>query len=463
MYTLLISLAAFYGASVDATSLPPRQHGYNAVRMPLGLPTRPQGRPLTLRKRDEEPCEDGCAAQSYSTDLIWMANGRVPGINIQFGNDDPLTVFFDTGSTPFWVPGANWECVDDISGNINNITHRDRKACGETKTLPADFSFSGGAIPDQGFHASYVNGELGALGVVGYQDVAFVGSGLTIPKVVTGVASEIDNEEDNNYGLFGAGLAYSYPAYYSLSELKETGGDIDEVADITWYPSVIQKAVADGVFAPKFSYYLSGIGGADGSPCGKLIFGGEPDDVAIGPYTASIPVLRVGDYWESKPDKLVYELWFIHADGFKIVPVSGNAEPTVFSFLDDENPDPINAPSKAFNHTLVIDTGTTLTNIPDEVFYPWAKLIDPAPILEEDSGLYTVPCDQTLPGLVLTVGGADLSFKESMILPRNEKSCHLGVQPAGAGPSILGVTFLVNVVTVHELGDAPAVKFAQRM
>jgi hypothetical protein len=57
------------------------------------------------------------AVGTYVADLVWTFRGRCPAINLTLG-DKSVTVALDTGSSAFWVPEEDWQCVFNITGDI---------------------------------------------------------------------------------------------------------------------------------------------------------------------------------------------------------------------------------------------------------------------------------------------------------------------------------------------------------
>jgi hypothetical protein len=329
-------------------------------------------------------------------------------------------------------------------------------------TAGPNFSFSGGQIPNALFNTSYGDGNLGALGPVGRQRVIL--GGLTVPDVVTGVADQVDFGVTDMSGMMG----FAFPtltSYFDKAELDKVG-EIQYLTNVTTYNPFVFQAAADGLIDARFGYFFDGLGNDDGTPCGQLTLGGEPN-TPIGQFTKAIPVVPSRDPLD--PSKAIFDFWKIHLDGFKVLPSNGG-QPIVFSYAQDDATKLLDSDSQYRKHVVAIDGAGPLSDIPEEVFDELVKHITPTPSKDQLSNLF-IDCNSTLPSLAVTVGGADIFFNRSgILLPQkwapDQDDCQMGVRPS-AEPydPLFGGTFLSSVVAVHDFTDikAPTVKFAQRV
>ncbi|SMY19592.1 unnamed protein product [Zymoseptoria tritici ST99CH_1A5] len=441
MYPLMCA-AAFLDIADSAQARPPLvQKRRAAIEASSALHVRKSGAKKTpieqLKGRDHKN-------DPYCADIVW--------------------VLFDTGSSPFWIPGHAWQCIDNID---SNITHIAQDECGKAHlTTRADFEFSGGGIadtPHAWFNSSYGEGDHGALGPVGHQEITI--GDLHLPDAVTGIGTEIDWPYDPLIGLLGFAFPYR-TSYWPRAELDQVV-EVQYLANITHYNPVVFQAAADGYISPIFGYYFDGFGNKDGSVGGKIVFGGEPS-IPAGPFTPGIPIVPKAQNRADSSDEIVHDFWTFHMDGFKIVPAPG-ADPIVFSYLNDDAGEMRDIKSMYYNHSAVLDTGTPPCFLPGDVVNETLKHIHPAPFLD-DVGHYYAVCNATLPALAITVGGIDLWFNRSgIVFPESIESekgaCQVGIRPADPYQPLIGLGWLINVVSVHEFGDAmaPTVNFAQRL
>jgi len=121
-------------------------------------------------------------------------------------------------------------------------------------------------------------------------------------------------------------------------------------------------------------------------------------------------------------------------------------------------------PSTTF--PVIVDSGTTLMYLPDQVAEAVNELFDPPSVYIPEEGVYENDCDATPPTFAIRIGGTDFYINGADLLLTGELGydpetggCTTGVQPGGAGPYILGDTFLKNVVAVFDIG-ASEMKFA---
>ncbi|SMQ46344.1 unnamed protein product [Zymoseptoria tritici ST99CH_3D7] len=458
MYTLFIFLAVCT-VSFGNPGLRSRRtgtHRRNALSGDAAHPKR------TIDHREAAACENG----TYVADIVWMEQGTSPGLNVQVG-EDVLTVVFDLGSSPFYVLGANWGCIDHIYGNI---THYPRSKCGgEANTTSPGFTFSGGSIIGAGFNSTYAGGLYGALGEIGYQEITL--GNLTVPNAITGIATQVEIARSGVLSTNGV-MGFAFPfltSYWRRSELDQVG-ELQYVTNISHYKPVVFQAAADGLVNPIFGYYYDGLGGVDGTVCGQLTLGAEPN-IRSGPYSQDVPVVPYTDE-TGDPSTHNFAFWNFHIDGLKILH-SPDADPVIFSYLDDDPVDVIpfegNGTSMPpyIKHTPALDTGTLYSSIPRDVFDELTKHIDPAPFVDK-YGVLATACNATVPDLAVMIAGSDLWFNRSgIVFPPSwnpeEESCELAIT---ADDFVgLGSTWLINVVAVHDFSDSerPVSRFAQRV
>ena len=186
---------------------------------------------------------------------------------------------------------------------------------------------------------------------------------------------------------------------------------------------------------------------------GVMALGGIPD-IPHSPYFASTPILPVGV--NSTNGALVYQYYTIDIDGFAF---SADAS-TQFNPTNSVNP---RKSSLVGNGTdVIIDSGTSLCYIPEDVAAGVAAAFNPPATYDDSVASYYVDCDAKAP--IFGVSIAKKIFwvnSADMIVALGEGTCVLGVQPNSGGLNILGAVFMKNVISVFDIG-AEEMRFAAR-
>jgi aspergillopepsin I len=110
----------------------------------------------------------------------------------------------------------------------------------------------------------------------------------------------------------------------------------------------------------------------------------------------------------------------------------------------------------------IVDSGTTLVYLNDELADAVAKAFDPPGGLDEDLGLYTIPCGAKPPIFGASIGGKVFNVNpEDMSLQINADTCMSGIQGNHGGLWILGDVWMKAVLCVFDIG-ASRMGFAGR-
>lgn len=113
---------------------------------------------------------------------------------------------------------------------------------------------------------------------------------------------------------------------------------------------------------------------------------------------------------------------------------------------------------------IVVDSGTTLLFLPTELFTDLLALFDPPATVVAGLGLALAPCNASVPALGVQIGGVVFDISPADMLLQSQVdpdtgNCLVGLQDGGAGPYVLGDTFMNNVVAVFDVG-ASEMRFA---
>ena len=128
-------------------------------------------------------------------------------------------------------------------------------------------------------------------------------------------------------------------------------------------------------------------------------------------------------------------------------------------------PDP-EKPARDPNDTSVIaivDSGTTLVYISDELAAEVTAAFTPPGFLNEDTGRFEVACNAIPPLFGVSIGGKIFNTNpDDMVLQYDVDLCISGVQGNGGGLWILGDVWMKSVLCVFDVG-AGIMGFAGRM
>lgn len=117
----------------------------------------------------------------------------------------------------------------------------------------------------------------------------------------------------------------------------------------------------------------------------------------------------------------------------------------------------------ADNSAAILDTGTTLSYLPNSVVSDFYTQIVPEPIATRSGSYYTF-CDASLPEISATIGNrefpfnsTDLLLNSGITLSNGTEYCLLGIQPGGSEVSgdvfILGDSWMRSHVATFNLQD----------
>jgi aspergillopepsin I len=112
---------------------------------------------------------------------------------------------------------------------------------------------------------------------------------------------------------------------------------------------------------------------------------------------------------------------------------------------------------------MILDTGSTLTQLPDNLVMVinGGNAWNPPAWRSSDTGQWMVKCNATPPKLGMRFGNKTLYFgAEDMIFMGKRDLCVSGIQPGNA--AIAGGSFLKNILAVFDVGGAE-IRLAQRI
>lgn len=352
--------------------------------------------------------------------------GLVYTTPIQLGTEQ-FTVVIDTGSSDTWIVENNFTCLKGAQSDCN---------FGPTYTRSPTFT----PINNENFEISYSDGEF-LDGVYGKEKVTLAGITVNDAQIaVVEVASWAGDTVTS--GILGL----AFPA--NTRAFSGTSYSADSIYNQIAYNPLFTSMYVEGSVPQIFSLALE----RDGS--GQLAIGGTPD-VPFVPTFASSPFQLLTTSGAAL-GKTFYTFYTITTNGFEYQSTQSNWNTgswlTYFG-----NP---NDPSKV---QVVIDSGTTANYLPPTIANAVNALFEPPAVYNSGLGYFTVPCNGKAPEFGVKIGLETFYVNpKDMIIPLSDTLCITGVSRTGpGGNSVLGHTFLKNVLAIFDVG-ASEMRFAAR-
>ncbi|KAI0748804.1 aspartic peptidase domain-containing protein [Irpex lacteus] len=365
-----------------------------------------------------------------------------------------FTVILDTGSSDLWLKSSNFTCLNPTTGQPSTNCSANENPFTPTPETFAPLPFA------NNFNISYATGE-NLIGQYGQGPVTI--GGVTVPDQWFAVAEKgIWQREPAIHGLIGfAGPGLSY--LFNGTDPTKDDGENKRVAYNAW----IYKAAKEGLFPPYFSLVMNRpidaqeLSNHTFHNLGAIVLGGVPSQSSV-PLTDKTATVTASTITANTSSA------YILADNVTTPFPVWYATSSIDSF---------NFPgstSVTFNETLanpglgglpghwrgILDSGTGLMVIPRELNKAYNALFDPPAQLENDTGLYYVYCNATVPHFSVTINGTEFKVDEADLVVRqgelaSDEYCLSGVQGGAINqlPSIylLGDKFLNNVLTTYNL------------
>lgn len=299
-------------------------------------------------------------------------------------------------------------------------------------------------IPNTNFNISYADGEY-LNGHVGTETVTF--GGITVPKQEVSLAYLAGWFGDRySSGLVGM----SFPSITSVYSGNDPRQDVATSGRSNQLPySSLMNTIffVQNLTASVFSIALSRDGGKSAYGYGGSIeIGGIPDmkQNAINATSNFVTTnMQVLGQQFINPTTPAYQFYAISVDGLNY-----------------------NRARSQRATQYIVDSGTTLFYVPsadaraiNALFVPPARLVQ---------GNYLIECTAKPPsigvkinGTVLPLNPQDLVYQVTTTSGTTASVCQSGIQDGGTGPFILGDVFMVNVLSVFDVGNYQ-MKFASR-
>ncbi|EME88060.1 uncharacterized protein MYCFIDRAFT_26346, partial [Pseudocercospora fijiensis CIRAD86] len=361
-----------------------------------------------------------------TTTLNSVEGGQVHAVEVTVGGQN-FSVVVDTGSSDPWLAINGFECYD-----LDN-TPLAQSDCEFGPTYDSSKSSTYRVVPDQNFNISYADGEFlnGAMG-----NETFTMAGITVPNQKFGVVNIAAWLGD---GVTSGLVGFAYRSLTSAYGGTTPGSDVKNQAMLynPLFVNMYEQQDVPSIFSMAID--------RDESVGGILALGGIPD-IKHSPYFVTTPILPAG---VNAAKEVVYQFYTIDIDGFAF---SSNRS-TQF-----------NTPLVGNGTDVIVDSGTSLCYVPNDVASGTAAAFDPPATYDSSFGAYFVDCNATVPifgvGIgkkIFYVNPADLVID----LVGDGSFCVMGIQPTFEGLTILGGTWMKNVLAVFDIG-AEQMRFAAR-
>ncbi|KAG9700546.1 acid protease, partial [Aureobasidium melanogenum] len=378
--------------------------------------------------------------QNGTTDLLSVGAGSVFLASLGAGGET-FEVVIDTGSSDTWLVNNQFTCVDPSDSEVIDEAEC---AFGPTYSL----SSTAQQVPNRNFNISYADGER-LNGEIITEDLTF--AGLTVENQTMGLVTVAGWYGDGtSSGLVGL-------AYASLTNQYSGSDPAQDIPGFNIpYNPLLTSMFVQNITAPIFSIALDrDVTQSAQSAGGVLAVGGIPD-IPHGKSWAVANISVVSIDSSTGPTE-EYQFYSIELDGWA-VSKNWNASFDVAMTGNPKKAPLIGAPT----YNTIVDSGTSLIYAPTDVASSLAAAFSPPAVLSSSYGLYTVACNATVPLFGVTISKKVFYINPlDLIIDTGAGFCVTGVQDNGGGMTIIGDTFMRNVLTVFDVGAAQ-VRFSAR-
>ncbi|KAJ7088254.1 acid protease [Mycena epipterygia] len=332
----------------------------------------------------------------------------------------------DTGSSDTWVAKKGFSCVDPGTGAPEPL-----QTCAFGPTFDPSKSKTFQSFPNVIFDITYGDGTF-VHGPVGFDTVSI--GGLSVTKQEIGVPNVAATFED---GVTSGILGLAFPALTSVFNTTDPTKVSFPENQLPYNPFFFSAIAQNKVKNPYFSVALNRpsfaaqLKDGDDPNLGYLAFGGIVP-VPVSKTAVTVPLV---EYLVGTNPNPQYVFYGVHVDAYTF-PGSTSLSTAIVA---------------------IVDTGTTLNLVPDNVAAAFNAQFKPKAQLDPESGLFIVNCNAKAPAFSVTIGGKVFTVDpRDLILPagtddKGNLLCISGV--TGNGPNVdtsifvLGDVFLHNVVT----------------
>ena len=332
-----------------------------------------------------------------------------------------FTAVVDTGSSDTWLVGKGFQCLEAGTGD-----HVAESTCNFGPAYSPANTFK--PIANENFYIQYSDGE-SLTGTWGTETVR-VGGVAVFNQQIAVVNTAAFNGDGLSSGLLGLAFAADTRAY------SGNNPNADSQPNQKIYNPFFTNMYSEGIVPPLFSVALDRSGG------GQLAFGGLPP-VNFAQQFASSPfeVLTAATPDGAIQNTTAYSLYTITTEGYSYRNASSGNSTQV---------------------QMIVDTGTTVTYVPQAIADAVNYQFLPPPFYRDANGYYIIPCTAKPPKFGVKIGAETFQINPLDMIINEGGQCISGIgATAPGGTSVLGHSFLKNVVAVFDIG-ASMMRFSAR-
>ncbi|KAF8166541.1 aspartic peptidase domain-containing protein [Mycena galopus ATCC 62051] len=292
-------------------------------------------------------------------------------------------------------------------------------------------------FPKVSFNISYGDGEF-LSGPVGFDTVSVGGLSVTQQEIGTPDLAAWEGDGVNS-GLIGLAFS-SLTSVFNTSDPTKASNENHISYDPFFFTAVKQGAVANPFFSLALNRGALAVNTTVDANLGFLAFGGMPP-VDLDKTAVTVPIQGYSASTGDPSNKNAVFLYYtVDVEGYTF---PGSTKVTTK------------------NNNTIVDSGTTLNYLPNDVAKAYNERFVPKAKLDEDSGLWFVDCNATVPAFSVTLGGKSFPIDaRDQILENGTDDagnllCISGTQPGGEDTPdtvfILGDVFQHNVVSTFNI------------
>jgi hypothetical protein len=374
-------------------------------------------------------------AQTNPRPTTYTRNGVVFEVEVEI-NNQTFYLVPDTGSSDLWVPTADFQCVNPLSGDE---VSQEECNFGGTYQVPNTTEY----IANQTFGVQYGTGI--ALGRVAYAAVTL--NGIKVQRQKIGL---VDRTNDLGDGLGSGILGLGFPPLTSA----HPGTELDNTT------LLLNRAVYDPVFVSMYKQELV-------EPWYSFAFERPSKNMTAGPGgwlgLGELPPVAHSNDWAVKPIEVTEGLPDELTGGVRMISLMTlTVDGVVYGDASSNS-----SVTNSTKFQAVVDTANHMNLFPRAQAEAINNAFVPPGVFDKESHVYVVHCNATTPRLAVVLDGRTFwhQSRDDLIYRDESGSCYSSIAPTADSDDLtlnfLGDAFLRNVVSVYDFGKEQ-MRFAAR-